>query len=467
MALVLYNTATRRKEAFEPLEPGLVRLYVCGPTPYDYAHIGNARAFVAFDVLYRLLRARYGKVIYVRNITDVDDKINAAAREEGVGIDVVTARTIAAFHADMAALNVLPPTVEPRVTAHIAQIVAMIATLIAKGHAYLAEGHVLFHVPSMVDYGSLSGHSRDELIAGARIDVAPYKRDPGDFVLWKPSTPDLPGWDSPWGRGRPGWHIECSAMAETHLGLTIDIHGGGRDLVFPHHENERAQSLCAHGGVPFVRYWVHNGFVTVEGEKMSKSLGNFRTPNEVLRQAPGEAIRLALLAAHYRQPLDWTDDGLKAAKARLDNWYTALRLAEGVPAEAAEPGAFAAVLSDFARAMDDDLNTPMALGALDLLAGALNKATDRAQKAAFKAALVFGAGMIGLLNHAPEDWFKWQPPGVEGLDERAILDLIEQRLAARKAKDFARADAIRKQLADGGVLLEDKPGGRTEWKRAS
>ncbi|MCW9040939.1 MAG: cysteine--tRNA ligase, partial [Rhodospirillales bacterium] len=310
MGLHIHNTLTRRKDAFEPIDPANVRMYVCGPTVYDYAHIGNARPVVVFDVLYRLLKTIYPKVTYVRNITDVDDKINARARESGEDIRAITERTADAFHADMAALNALPPDIEPRATEHIPEMTAMIETLIASGHAYEAEGHVLFSVASFDGYGALSGRNRDEMIAGARVEVAPYKRDPADFVLWKPSGEDEPGWQSPWGYGRPGWHLECSAMSGRYLDKTFDIHGGGQDLIFPHHENEIAQSVCAHGGTPFVRYWMHNGYLMAEGEKMSKSLGNFYTVHELLDDFPGEAIRLVLLQTHYRQPLDFTRDGL-------------------------------------------------------------------------------------------------------------------------------------------------------------
>ena len=309
VALQLHNSLTRRKERFEPLDSGHIRMYVCGPTVYDYAHIGNARPIVVFDVLYRLLKRLYPKVTYVRNITDIDDKIMTAAKASGEPIESITARTTKAFHEDMGALGPLPPDAEPCATQYIDPMIRMIEALIARGHAYIAEGHVLFNVPTMPDYGKLSGHSRDELIAGARVEVAPYKKDPADFVLWKPSTADQPGWDSPWGRGRPGWHIECSAMGEALLGETIDIHGGGHDLIFPHHENEIAQSECAHGH-PFVRYWVHNGYLVVNGEKMSKSLGNFFTVRELRERWPGEAIRLLLLKTHYRQPLDFTEEGL-------------------------------------------------------------------------------------------------------------------------------------------------------------
>src|SRR6516164_6022983 len=326
MPLTLSNTLTRRKEPFEPLNPKRVGLYVCGPTVYDRAHIGNARAYVVFDLLYRLLRDTYGQghVRYVRNITDIEDKINAAARANGEPISTLTARTTAAFHQDLEALNTLPPDVEPRATEYVPQMIAMIERLIAAGHAYVADGHVLFAVGSDPHYGEFSRRNRDEMIAGARVEVAPYKRDPADFVLWKPSDADTPGWDSPWGRGRPGWHIECSAMSEMHLGETFDVHGGGLDLVFPHHENEIAQSVAAHDGRPFARFWVHNGLLTDAGAKMSKSLGNITTVRELLDEAPGEAIRLALLATHYRDPLDWTNDRLRQARQSLDRFYRAL-----------------------------------------------------------------------------------------------------------------------------------------------
>lgn len=378
MTLRLYNTLTRAKEAFTPIDPANVRLYVCGPTVYDYAHIGNARPVVVFDVLTRLLRHRYGAehVTYVRNITDVDDKIIAAARDSGEPIDRITARTAEAYASDMAALGALPPDREPRATAHIPQMVAMIERLIAAGHAYAAEGHVLFGVPSWSDYGRLSRRPRDEQIAGARIEVAPYKRDPADFVLWKPSTDDMPGWDSPWGRGRPGWHIECSAMAETHLGETFDIHGGGMDLIFPHHENEIAQSTCAHGGASMANYWMHNGFLTIDDEKMSKSLGNFHTVHDLLKTWPGEAIRLVLLSAHYRQPLDFSEDALREARRRLDRFYSALRDTDWA-ADDSETGADAEPDARILAALEDDLNTAETLSVLSERLDALNDAARK------------------------------------------------------------------------------------------
>ncbi|MGH6995910.1 MAG: cysteine--tRNA ligase, partial [Stellaceae bacterium] len=436
---------TRRKEEFAPLDAANVRMYVCGPTVYDFAHIGNARPVIVFDVLYRVLRDRYGvgHVKYARNITDVDDKINAAAKANNEPIAALTARTAAAFHEDVAALGCLPPDVEPRATQHIAPMIKLIEMLIAAGHAYIAEGHVLFAVPSMPGYGRLSRRDRDELIAGARVEVAPYKRDPADFVLWKPSPPDLPGWDSPWGRGRPGWHLECSAMSEVHLGETFDIHGGGLDLIFPHHENEIAQSVCAHGGKPFVKYWLHNGFVTVNGAKMAKSEGNFVTIRDVLKNAPGEAVRLAMLTAHYRDPLDWTAERLAEAKRTLDRFYLALRSVEDVPAE----GQGVKVRG----ALDDDLNTPLALAALHEDLAALNKAQTRAEKSRLKGALLDAGLLLGVLQQNPESWLK----GAGGDSGAAEIEAqIAARNAARQARDFAEADRIRNALARKGILLE-------------
>jgi cysteinyl-tRNA synthetase len=454
--LSITNTLSRKKEPFEPLDPGHVRMYVCGPTVYDFAHIGNARPVVVFDVLYRLLKRLYPKVTYVRNITDVDDKIIAASKETGGPIDDITQRFAQVYRDDMAALNALPPDVEPRATDHIPQMIAMMEKLIASGHAYAAEGHVLFGVQTMADYGKLSRHSRDELIAGARVEVAPYKKDPADFVLWKPSDDDQPGWESPWGRGRPGWHLECSAMSETHLGVTFDIHGGGQDLIFPHHENEIAQSVCAHDGAPFVRYWMHNGYLTVDGEKMSKSLGNFHTVHDLLDKTPGEAIRLALLSAHYRQPLDFSLRALEEAKGALDRLYTALRAVASVkPANGSD--------EDSVRlALEDDLNTPKAIAELHGLASNLNRESDTARKAALKGAILASGDLLGLLQQDPEDWFK---QGAGDMDDSAIEDLIQRRVEARAARDFAEADRIRDELVAHGIVLEDGSGGTT-WKRA-
>jgi len=451
--LVLYNTLTRRKETFAPLDAKNVRMYVCGPTVYDFAHIGNARPVIVFDVLYRLLRHRYGAahVRYVRNITDVEDKIIARAKEKRETIAQVTERTTAQFHKDVAALGALPPDVEPRATAHIPEMIRMIETLVAAGHAYVAEHHVLFAVTSMSDYGRLSRRSRDEMVAGARVEVAPYKRDPADFVLWKPSPPDVPGWESPWGRGRPGWHIECSAMSEAHLGESFDIHGGGIDLIFPHHENEIAQSVSAHQGRPFARYWLHNEFVNVEGTKMAKSLGNFRTIDEVLQEVPGEVARFAMLMTHYRDPLDWTTDREAEARRALDGYYLGLRKA-GVATAGAVP---VRVLA----ALEDDLNTPMALSALHETLTQLNKAGEPGEMARLAGELVAGGVVLGLLQANPEHWLK-------GGDHEAaeIQALIDERNAARKAKNYAEADRIRTALAIRGILLEDGANGTT-WRR--
>ena len=462
MTLRLYSTLTRKKEEFKPGDPGRVTMYVCGPTVYSFAHIGNARPAVVFDVLYRVLRRRYENVIYARNITDVDDKINNAAREEGVDISVVNQRYTAAYHEDTGALGVLEPSVEPRVTEHMPQIIAMIETLIAKGNAYEAEAHVLFSVPDCQAYGALSRRDRDEMIAGARVDVAPYKKDPADFVLWKPSDETQPGWDSPWGQGRPGWHIECSAMAEAHLGETIDIHGGGVDLVFPHHENEIAQSTCAHGGTIYARYWMHNGFVNVEHEKMSKSIGNVLLVRDLLGEAPGEAIRFALLSAHYRQPLDWTAEGLQEAKRTLDRLYGTLRTLGDVEAEARDED----VPDAFADALEDDLNTPQAIAELHRLAHAGNTAKSEADRRAAKEGLLSAGALLGILQQDPEAWFKGAgDAGGPGIDADEIECLIVKRAQARVDKDFAGADRIRDALAEKGVLIEDGPQG-TVWKRA-
>ena len=463
MTLRLHNTLTRDKVDFTPIDDTNVRMYVCGPTVYDFAHIGNARPVVVFDVLARLLRRLYPapdhKVTYVRNITDVDDKINARAQESGRAIEDITKETAAQFHADMAALGALPPDVEPRATQHIAEMIAMIETLIEKGNAYEAEGHVLFSVPSMDDYGQLSRRDRDELIAGARVEIAPYKKDAADFVLWKPSpiADGLPGWDSPWGRGRPGWHIECSAMSAKILGRTFDIHGGGQDLIFPHHENEIAQSRCAHGTDVMANVWMHNGYLMAEGEKMSKSLGNFYTVHDLLQEFPGEAIRLTLLKTHYRQPLDFTKDGIREAKSELDGFYGALR--------------GAVIDEDVSMVEDaiqghlcDDLNTPAAIAELHRQLRELNRATDNLKFKRQKK-LRREAAVLGLLQQDPEAWFKWQPPAkAGGLSDAEIDALIAERVAARKAKDFARADEIRGILTAEGIAVEDSAEGAV-WRR--
>jgi len=459
MDLHFHNTLTRKKQRFEPLDPKNVRMYVCGPTVYDFAHIGNARPVVVFDVLFRLLCHLYGEahVTYARNSTDVDDKIMQAAKDSGEMIEAITSRTTQAYHDDMDALGALRPTVEPRATQHIGQMVAMIETLIGRGHAYAAEGHVLFSVPSMKDYGELSRLDRDALVAGARVDVAPYKKDPADFVLWKPSTAKQPGWESPWGRGRPGWHIECSAMAEEHLGEVFDIHGGGLDLVFPHHENEIAQSRCAHGTAEMARLWMHNGYVVVNGEKMAKSTGNFFTVRQLLEEGlRGEATRLALLSGHYRAPLDITREKIAECKGQLDRLYGALRGVEA-DTDASPPEKLLAALAD-------DLNTPLAVAELHEAATAMNKAKDEGRREALAGQLLAGGAILGLLEDDPDAWFKGAA-GEGDLSAEEIEALIAARIDARKAKNFAEADRIRDDLLAQGITLEDGPGG-TIWRRA-
>src|SRR5436190_4458211 len=431
MPLQLYNSLTHRKEEFRPIDPQKVRMYVCGPTVYDEAHIGNARAVVVFDLLYRVLRHEYGDehVTYVRNITDVEDKIMAAARASGQTIDQVTARTTAQFHADMAALGNLPPDVEPRATEYIEEMISLIERLIASNHAYAAEGHALFRVASYAKYGALSRRSRADMIAGARVEVAPYKEDPGDFVLWKPSTPEQPGWESPWGRGRPGWHIECSAMSENTLGETFDIHGGGLDLIFPHHENEIAQSVCAHDGRPFARYWLHNGMLTVAGAKMAKSEGNFITVRDILAEAPGEVVRLALLGTHYRDPLDWTEHRLEEARMWVDKFYRAL---EGAPADLTP-----SMNREVREAIEDDLNVPRVITELQrLVYGGAGAAAPELQ-----AELLAGGRLLGLLGQSPQDWFH------RGADHSQVEERIVERADARRERRFADADSIRDELA--------------------
>jgi len=457
MNIKFYNTLTRQKEAFEPANPPKVTIYVCGPTVYNLPHIGNARPAVVFDVLARFLRTRF-EVLYARNITDIDDKINARAAETGRPIKEIAGENVDAYLADMEALGVCRPDIEPYATDHIDQMIEMISGLIESGHAYEAEGHVLFRVSSYDDYGHLSRRDRRQLMDGARVEVAPYKEDAGDFVLWKPSTDDLPGWDSPWGRGRPGWHIECSAMAAEHLGNTIDIHGGGNDLIFPHHENEIAQSTCAHGGEQFARFWMHNGFVNVDHTKMSKSLGNVILVRDLLGDQPGEVVRLALLSAHYRQPLDWSDELLEESRRKLDRLYSALRNAEGWQDswQQAEPA------PAFLEALGDDLNTPKALAELFGLARALNKSEDAAEKTQLAATLRASGEVIGLLSADLEEWFG----GDEDDDLAATVEaMLEQRVAARAAKDFAEADRIRDALTEMGIVIEDGPDG-TRWQRS-
>jgi cysteinyl-tRNA synthetase len=454
----IYNTLSREKQVFEPLNPKRVTMYVCGPTVYNYAHIGNARPVIIFDLLYRLLSLEYEDVVYARNITDVDDKISEAAAAQGVPISVISSKYAAAYHADMAGIGVGLPTIEPRATDHISQMISMIQRLLDVGHAYEAEGHVLFDIESFADYGALSGRDMREMEAGSRVEIAPFKKHPGDFVLWKPSSDPQPGWDSPWGWGRPGWHLECSAMAETHLGETIDIHGGGQDLVFPHHENEIAQSMCSHGGAQFARYWMHNGFVTIEKRKMSKSLGNTLVVHELLKIHPGEVLRYLLLSAHYRQPLDWSDQELERARRTLDRLYGVLRIADHSfgPFKAAErPG------DSFVEALGDDLNTPVALAEFNRVARELARAETREAAQLAAGELLADAGLIGLLQSNPADWFG---AGAENAASARIESLIEKRNLARAARDFAAADTIRDELTGMGIVLEDADG-VTRWRR--
>jgi len=456
MPISLYNSLSRRIEPFTPLDPNRVTVYLCGPTVYNFVHIGNARGPVVFDVLVKLLRRHYPRVVYARNITDVDDKINAASIEQGVPIGQITSHFTQAYREDMTELGIAPPDVEPHATAHIAQIIAMIQTLIQAGHAYEAQGHVLFDVASYPAYGALSGRDTDELIAGARVEVAPYKKNPTDFVLWKPSTPELPGWGSPWGRGRPGWHIECSAMSAAHLGETIDIHAGGVDLQFPHHENEIAQSTCAHGGKVFARWWLHNGMLTFEGRKMSKSLGNVLHVHELLKHHPHEALRLLLLRGHYRQPLDWSDAALAQAISTLDGWYRVLRELGDIAVDITQP---LPIPERMEAALCDDMNTPQALAELSLLADAARQTPSPSAKAA----LLGGGAALGLLQQDPETWFK--QAGGSTVDARRVEALLEERRAARASRDFARADAIRNELTGMGVVIEDGAQG-TRWSVA-
>lgn len=452
----IYNSLTRAKEDFAPKDAGHVKLYACGPTVYNVAHIGNARMAVVFDLLARVLRVLYPRVTYVSNITDVDDKIMDAAKASGETIEFITRKFERIYNEDMAALGVSLPDIQPRATEHIPEMIVLMEKLIARDHAYVAEGHVLFNVPSFPAYGGLSGRSRDDQIAGARVEIAPYKRDPADFVLWKPSAPDQVGWDSPWGRGRPGWHIECSAMSEKHLGLPIDIHGGGADLKFPHHENEIAQSCCAHGHddlAAFSKYWMHNGFVTVEGEKMSKSLGNFTTPRDLLdKGVAGEAIRFALLSAHYRQPLDWSEQGLESAHKSLDKFYRVLDDLKDVADIAAD------IPEGIMDALCDELNTPRAYAELFALAKVAADTRTPQDKAAFKAA----ANLMGFLTADPAEWLN-QGAAKSDIDASWVEGLIAERTEAKRTKNYARADEVRKILMDKNIIIEDFADG-TKWR---
>jgi len=454
----LYNTLSGAKEPFVPLVPDAVTMYVCGPTVYNLAHIGNARPVVVFDTLFRVLQTQFTNVTYARNITDIDDKIIVAAREQARSIDSVTEEFTRKFREDMAQLNALAPTLEPHATHNIAAMIELTQTLLHKGHAYEAEGHVLFAVESMPDYGKLSGRALDDMLAGARVEVASYKRHPGDFVLWKPASAEDPGWESPWGRGRPGWHLECSAMIRAHLGETIDIHGGGRDLIFPHHENEIAQSRCAHGG-DYVRYWMHNAYLDIDGEKMSKSLGNFRTVRDLLANYRGEVLRFALLSAHYRSPLNFSAELLEQAQATLNALYATLRDVQDIPLDtevvlAEEP---------FYRALNDDLNTPVAIAEVHALAKALHKAGE-ADKPALKARILAAGNLLGVLEQDPQAWLQ-DTTAQSSISEQEVEALIAQRQQAKLESNYARADEIRETLAARGVLLEDSREG-TRWKRA-
>lgn len=455
-SIQLYNTLLRRKAPLQTEQPDRVTMYVCGPTVYNFAHIGNARPAVVFDVLARLLRHDYPHVIYARNFTDVDDKINAAAAEQGVPIEFITNRYIAAYHEDMQALGVLSPNVEPRVTDHIPAIVDLISTLIERGHAYVAQGHVLFHVPSYPAYGQLSGRRTEDMLAGARVEVAPYKQDPMDFVLWKPSTSEQPGWESPWGRGRPGWHVECTAMIAQHLGHTIDIHGGGQDLIFPHHENEIAQGTCAHGE-QYCRTWVHNSFVTVDGQKMSKSLGNVLLVRDLLAHGPGEAIRLALLSTHYRSPLDWTAHRLEAAKQTLVRFYSSLlRVKNVIGVCHAEPDA------DFLTMLRNDLNIPAALTRLHMLRIQLDEACTESERAHAKSRLLASAKLLGLFQALPDRALEALTPVSEEADPATLgraHALMYEREQARQHRDYAQADRLRETLKTLGYHVEDGPAG--------
>jgi cysteinyl-tRNA synthetase len=454
----LHNTLTRQKEALRTEQPDRVTMYVCGPTVYNYAHIGNARPAVVFDILARLLRHEFNEVVYARNFTDVDDKINAAAIASSSPIADITSRFIDAYHEDMAALGVAPPDLEPRVTDHIPEIITLIQQLVDRGHAYVEQEHVLFHVPSYTAYGHLSGRSPKDMLAGARVEVAPYKRSPLDFVLWKPSTSEMPGWSSPWGRGRPGWHVECSAMIGRHLGHTIDIHGGGQDLIFPHHENEIAQGACANGTL-YCRTWVHNSFVTVDGQKMSKSLGNVLLVRDLLAQAPGEAIRFALLSTHYRRPMDWSTQRLQSAVQTLIRFYTSLSKVSSLaaPADVAPD-------DQVLNSLKNDLGVTEALARLHVIRSELDQAETDEMRSLSKARLLKSAGLLGLLQQEPRAALAALSPPVASLEQppshrQHLESLLEARNKARSARDFARADALRDELLEAGFSIEDSPEG--------
>lgn len=454
--LVLYNTLNRGKNLFQPIDPSRITMYVCGPTVYNRVHIGNARPVVVFDTLYRVLQSLYPTVVYARNITDIDDKIMATAAQLGEDISTFSERYAQAYFEDMAALNNLEPTITPYATQHIPEMISMTSLLIAKGHAYESDGHVLFAVQSMENYGQLSGRSLDDMLAGARVEVAEYKRYAGDFVLWKPSSDEEPGWDSPWGRGRPGWHLECSVMAEKHLGKTIDIHAGGQDLIFPHHENEIAQSCCAHDGKPMANVWMHNGFINIDGEKMSKSLGNFRMVNDLLEHYPGEVLRFVILSAHYRSEQSFSAELLDSAWRSLDSLYGYLRSSKrALPIVNKSGVGYKALL--------DDLNTPMAVSELHRLAKQMHTAVG-ADQVSLSSELLGLAELMGLLQKDPEEWFTLAR-GAGDISKQDIEMLIAKRQQAKDDKDYSGADQIRQSLLDQGVVLEDSRAG-TQWRRS-
>ena len=452
MSLNLYDTFSNSKKKFEPIDPKNIRMYVCGPTVYDYPHVGNARPVIVFDILFRILQNLYGTehVTYVRNITDVDDKIINASQENNEDINELTSRTINYFHADAKYIGAMEPTFEPRATDHIAEMINIIETLIEKNYAYVAENNVLFSSTKFSKYGSLSGKNLEEMIAGSRVDVESYKQEASDFILWKPSKDNEPGWDSPWGKGRPGWHIECSAMSEKLLGKTFDIHGGGQDLIFPHHENEIAQSECANGE-KFANYWVHNGFVTVEGSKMAKSDGNFVTVNELKEKYQGEVIRLTMILTHYRQPLNWTNDNLQESKKTLDKWYQYFSEVDF------KPDLSVKIDENVMNALNDDMNTPQAIAELHKLFKNC-KSDDQDSLNQF----LISAQFLGLMNDEPSQWLSWGKENII-VDQNKIESLITQRNTARANKDFAEADRIRDELENLGIVLEDK-GTETTWK---
>ena len=463
MELKLYNSLTRKKQVFEPIDPERITMYACGPTVYNFVHIGNARPAVVFDTVYRVLRSLYPNVVYARNITDIDDKIINKANELSQDINVITKKYSEAYANDMQALNTLTPDKIPHATEHIPEMIDMVQTLVDKGHAYPADsqieaekGHVLFSVPSMPNYGELSNRNIEDQEAGARVEVASYKQYAGDFVLWKPSTDSEPGWESPWGRGRPGWHLECSAMIKKHLGDTIDIHAGGHDLIFPHHENEIAQSCCANDGKPLANFWMHNGFINIDGEKMSKSLGNFRLVNDLLKQYPGEVLRYVILSSHYRSEQNFSKELLDSAWRTLDSLYGFIRGVEGQDGVLNTTG-------DGYRALLDDINTPVAISELYRLAKAVNQA-DGEQQVALMQELKALADILGLLQQDPEQWFT-QARADNQLSAEQIEQLITARNQAKQDKDYAKADDIRQQLLDGGVILEDSREG-TKWRRS-